>query len=294
LFICSPTAAHRQEHDMTIPDSEQHRAWNGHEGRHWADYHDRYDAVSAGFNDLVLQAASIGPDHRVLDIGCGTGQITREAARLADMGEAVGVDLSAPMLERARAQARTEGPANVTFLRADAQVHPFPPATFDVAISRFGIMFFSDPIVAFANIGAALRPGGRLAFVCMRPLRDHDLGVVLAPLAAGAGSEEGDPSDRAGPFSLADPAVVTATLVDAGYADVTTEGVDAPQWWGRDVADAMAFLSGWGPIRHTLHRLDPDAADRALDGMRGALASFAGPRGVLLRGAAWLVTAVRP
>ncbi|GAA4570633.1 class I SAM-dependent methyltransferase [Micromonospora coerulea] len=275
----------------TIVNTHQERAWNDYEGRHWAEHQTRYDGVNSGFNPPLL--AAVRPGDRVLDIGCGNGQITRLAARAAD-GHAVGVDLSAPMLDRARASAAAEGVTKVEFVRADAQVHPFPAAAFDVALSRFGVMFFADPVAAFANIGRALRPGGRLAFVCLDDIRDGDLGRVLAAFAAHLPRLETDGSGVAEPLSLADPTVVHRVLTAAGFAGVDCARVEAPQLWGRDVADAAGFLAGWGPVRHQLDRVDPDTADRARAALAEALRPHEQPDGVRLRGTAWLVTAHRP
>jgi len=143
---------------MDVTNIQQAEAWNGYEGRHWADNQTRWDAVADGINPHLFAAAAIGVDDRILDIGCGNGRTTRLAASLAARGRAVGVDLSAPMLARARASAEADGLANVEFRQADAQVHPFERAAFDVAMSRGGVMFFADPVTAFHNIGTALRP----------------------------------------------------------------------------------------------------------------------------------------
>ncbi len=126
---------------------------------------DFYDAELRLHNAHLRAAADVGPHDRVLDVGCGTGQTTREAARAAVHGSALGVDVSAPMLERARRLSDDAGLRNVTYVQADAQAHPFPPAHFDLCISRFGTMFFADPVAAFANIGRALRPGARLVLL---------------------------------------------------------------------------------------------------------------------------------
>src|SRR3954454_17380587 len=178
----------------------QAEAWNGYEGGHWAAHQDRYDAVNSGFNDRLLAAAAIGSQDEVLDVGCGNGQVTRLAARRAR--RAAGLDLSAPMLARARATAEEEGLANVTFEQGDAQIHPFPAGAYDVAFSRFGIMFFADPVAAFANIGRALRPGGRVAFLSLRDLASSDLGSVFAVMG---GQVPPRPAAGLGPASLADP-----------------------------------------------------------------------------------------
>ncbi|SCF27263.1 Methyltransferase domain-containing protein [Micromonospora viridifaciens] len=277
---------------MTIVNEHQEQAWNGYEGRHWAAHQARYDAINSGFNEVLLDA--VGPGDGVLDLGCGNGQLTRLAARRSGAGHAVGVDLSAPMLDRARASAADEGVDNVDFVRADAQVHPFPPAAFDVALSRFGVMFFADPVAAFANVRRALRPGGRLAFVCLDDVRRGDLGAVLAPLAAHlppAGTDGGAPGE---PLSFADPDVVRGVLADAGFVDVACDPRQEAGTWGRDAADAGDFLAGWGPIQHRLGPLEPSVAERVRAALVDAMRPYEGPEGVRLRNAAWLVTARRP
>ncbi|WP_433254937.1 class I SAM-dependent methyltransferase [Streptosporangium sp. CA-135522] len=279
----------------SIVNTEQADAWNGYEGSHWADHQDRYDAVNSGFNDRLLAAAAVGERDRVLDVGCGNGQVTRLAARRARLGHATGIDLSAPMLQRARASAAGEGVANVTFEQGDAQIHPFPTAGFDVAVSRFGIMFFADPVAAFANIGRALRPGGRLAFLSMREMGDNDLGPVFAAMAEHLPFRPATTSPGApGPESLADPDRIREVLGDAGFDAVTPVPVDAPQMWGRDAADAAGFLGAWGPVRFVLDQVDPASAARARGALTTALRTYEEPGAVRLRGAAWLVTATRP
>ncbi|MFC0509276.1 class I SAM-dependent methyltransferase [Micromonospora costi] len=273
-----------------IVNDRQAQAWNGYEGRHWAEHHDRYDAVNAGFNAVLLR--HVRPGDRVLDVGCGTGQLTRLAAGLCR--EAVGIDLSAPMLERARATAEADGVSNVRFVRGDAQVHPFPAATFDVALSRFGVMFFADPVAAFTTVGAALRPGGRLAFVCLDDPRRGDLGPVLGTLVPHLPPTDGDGTGVAEPLSLADPDVTRRVLTAAGFTDVDCVPVEAPQVWGRDAEDAAGFLFAWGPVQHQARNLAPAAAARARAALVDALRPHERPDAVRLRGTAWLVTARRP
>ncbi|WP_424533774.1 methyltransferase domain-containing protein [Sphaerisporangium viridialbum] len=282
----------------SIVNTQQAEAWNGYEGNHWADNRDRYDAVNSGFNGYLLDAASIGEHDRVLDVGCGNGQVTRLAARRARQGHATGVDLSVPMLRQARATTTEEGLANVTFEEGDAQVHPFPAGGFDVAVSRFAIMFFADPVAAFANIGRALRPGGRVAFLSLRSMDQNDLGSVFAAMAkyltTSEKAEKAEEAEAPGPESLADPARVHEVLTGAGFDDVVTTPVDAPQVWGRDAADAAGFLGAWGPVQHRLRQVDQASAARALDALAEALRPFEEPDAVRLRGAAWLITATRP
>src|SRR3954471_15556366 len=129
----------------SIVNVQQAEAWNGYEGRYWADHPQHWDAVAGGLNDPLFAAAVIGSSDRVLDVACGNGQTTRLAAGLASGGHALGVDLSGPMVQRARAIATAEGIGNVRFEQGDAQVYPFPRREFDVAISRGGLTFFTDP-----------------------------------------------------------------------------------------------------------------------------------------------------
>jgi ubiquinone/menaquinone biosynthesis C-methylase UbiE len=283
--------------DTDVVNTEQAEAWNGYEGVHWAQNRDRYDAMNSGFNEPVLAAASIGESDHVLDIGCGNGQITRLAARRAPRGRAVGVDLSAPMLERARAAAVEEAIANVTFEQGDAQVHLFPHDAFDVAVSRFGIMFFADPVAAFTNIGHALRPEGRLAFICMQSAdAGEDFARALRPLYALLAERSpagGSGDQRQGPASLADPDRIHHVLTGAGFTGVTHEDVTAPMIFGRDATDAARFIFDMGPMRFNLREADPRAVTRAREAVADNLVSHEGPDGVQLVGSHWLVTATR-
>lgn len=271
---------------MTV-NTDQADAWNGYEGEQWADNDDRWDAVHGAFNTPLLAAASIGPTDRVLDVGCGNGQLTRQAAELA--ARAQGIDLSTPMLAKARERAAHLD--NITFTQGDAQVYPFPDGELDVALSRLGVAFFADPVAAFTNIARALRPGGRLAFLCMTALAGTDLGAVFGELSPYLPQPTGP--DGTGPTSFADPEHTRAVLTAAGFADVLSTRVTAPEHWGADVADATAFFASWGPVRYHLGMLDADTAGKARDALSTALARFAGPDGVRLEGVAWLVTAHR-
>jgi SAM-dependent methyltransferase len=275
---------------MSIVNTAQAEAWNGYEGRHWAAHADRYDAVNSGFNGLLLDAAAIGERDQVLDIGCGNGQLTRLAARRAPFGHTSGIDLSGPMLTTARTRAQAENVANVSFEQGDAQVHPFPQGAFDVAVSRFGIMFFADPVAAFTNIRRALRPTGRLAFLCMTDVAGTDLGAVFGAMAPHLPRPTGPAGT--GPTSFADPARIRTVLTGAGFHDIACTHVEADQVWGRDVADAAAFIAAWGPVRYHMDQAGPEAAAGARSALATALHPFAKPGGVRLRGTAWLVTAV--
>ncbi|MFC0596812.1 class I SAM-dependent methyltransferase [Streptomyces palmae] len=275
-----------------IVNTDQAEAWNGYEGQHWAAHADRYDAVNSGFNEPLLTAAGIGARDRILDIGCGNGQLTRLAARRAPEGHALGVDLSAPMLATARARTEAEGLSRVRYVRDDAQTRAFPEGGFDLALSRFGIMFFADPVAAFDNIRRALRPGGRLAFLAMTGLAGTELGEVFAAMARHLPWPTGP--DGTGPTSFADPGRTDEVLTAAGFGRIAVREVSADQVWGRDAADAAAFLGDFGPVAHQLRQVGPEVAANARAALTEALRPFTGPEGVRIRSTAWLVTAVHP
>jgi SAM-dependent methyltransferase len=277
---------------QSIANTQQAEAWNGHEGVHWAENADRYNAMADGINDPLFAAAGIGERDHILDIGCGTGRPTRLAARRASRGEATGIDISAPMLAKARAAAAEEGLTNVTFVQGDAQVHPFPAARYDLALSRGGVMFFVDHVAAFTNIRQALRPGGRLVFASPQPggsFGDHARAfAALGPLMRGP-----SPAAR-GMGSLTDPARIQEILTAAGFADVSIAPVEVSVVWGRDADDAVEFYFATGPVRHNLAEVAPATVERVRDEVRSALREYETPDGVRLRGGIWLVTATRP
>jgi SAM-dependent methyltransferase len=232
----------------TTANPQQAAGWDGDEGTFWADHEARFDAGIAAHNPRFFAAAAIQPTDRVLDVGCGCGATTRIAARLAWRGSALGVDLSSRMLERARARSRAEGLANVEFEQADAQVHSFPWGSFDVVISRMGAMFFSDPVVAFRNLAAATKPGGRLALLVWQALEDNEWLVAVRAAMADGRELPAPPPDAPSPFALADPPCVRSILGDAGYDAVDLAEVAEPMYLGDDADDATGFITafaGW-------------------------------------------------
>jgi SAM-dependent methyltransferase len=176
-----------------------------------------YDAELRLLNEVLRRAYGIRRRDRILDIGCGAGQTTREVARLAAEGEAVGVDRSAEAIARARELARAEGIRNATFEDADAENHPFVSEDFDVVISRFGTMFFRDPVAGFANIGRALRPAGRLVMMVWQGPEQNEWFLAIEEALGGRG--DGPTSEASDAFSLANPAKTEEILDAAGFAD---------------------------------------------------------------------------
>jgi SAM-dependent methyltransferase len=250
-----------------------------------------YDAELRLHNEVLRGACGIRPHDHVLDIGCGTGSTTREAARTAPAGSALGVDTSAPAIERARQLARVQRLRNVTFERGDAQVHRFAPRYFDLAISRFGTMFFADPVAAFANISRALRPNGRLVMMVWQAHERNEWDVAIHHALAGPPGPTAVAGAGPDPFSLADPSATKGILQAAGFSSITFTDVDEPVYYGRDSAAALDWVRRFTSTGELLKRLDPAAAALALTRLRDALAAHVARGGVWFNSRAWIVTA---
>lgn len=285
---------------MSIANTDQAEHWNSSEDLvYWVDNQARVDRMLEPFAGMILRAAALGPGAHVLDVGCGCGTTTLAAARLIGPGQAVGIDLSGPMLARATAGAAAAGLANATFLQGDAQVHALQPDRFDTVISRFGTMFFADPVAAFGNIRAATRPAGRLVFVCWQPLAANQWllvpGAALAehapPSASPASTEE--PGYRPGMFAFADPDRLREILAAAGWRDIEITPEHTPiLMGGESIDEAVHFLRTGSMGRTMLAGADAGTVDRAVASLRIALAEHADAEGVRLGAAVWLVQAV--
>ena len=278
---------------VAVANVEMAQMWDG-EADEWIANADRYDSTDRFINARFEAEVPIGRHDRVLDIGCGTGKSSRDAARRAQQGWVLGVDLSAKMLDDACRRSADEGVTNVEFLCADAQVHPFEPDSFDVAISAFGAMFFADPVAAFANIRRSLRPTGRIAFLAWQGFEHNEwLTTIFDALAAGRdlpAPSAGEP----GPFGLADPDTVITLLRDAGLADGQVAAISEPMWLGASAEEAWTFVADMGLVRGLTDGLDEDARLSAMAELRRRIEHRATPEGVLLESAAWLITARRP
>lgn len=280
--------------DTTTPNADTIRWWADHEGPHYVAEGERYDLMLRGFSDAMLNAAELRPGERALDVGCGIGSTTIEAAdRVRPGGAVVGVDVSSPMLSLARQRAQAAEATDVAFVEADAQVHGFGEASFDAVISRNGLMFFDDPDAAFANLGRALRPGGRIAFVVPQG-PDHSEWVMAAGVAAAPhiGVPQGLAPDAPGPYGLADPDRTRAILERAGFTSITIESLTLPMRIGADVDDAVAFLRSLPRVAELFAAARTDEQQAAIDAVREALAPYAGPDGVVTHdNGEWLVIA---
>jgi SAM-dependent methyltransferase len=252
---------------------------------------EHYDAELRAHDRRLCAAMAVGQADHVLDIGCGTGQTTRYAARAATSGSALGVDVSEAMLERARRRSAEEGIHNVAFERGDAQIHPLPPAHFDLIVSRFGTMFFADPGAAFTHVARSARPAARLILLVWQGEDRNEWATAIQQvLTGGAGVA---PASGLDPFSMAEPEVVRAMLSQAGFVDVRIADVHEPVYYGPDAAAAFDLVRDMKQAHDLLARMDAASAERALARLRELLAAHETDAGVLFDSRAWLVTARR-
>jgi SAM-dependent methyltransferase len=287
------TAMNTQQDLIADPsNTAQVGAWDGNEGAFWTAQAQRFDETLAHCHGPFLAAAAIRDDDRVLDIGCGNGQTTRDAARTARNGSALGIDLSSQMLALARQTATAEGLDNVEFRHADAQIYPFEPDAFDTVISRMGSMFFGDPIAAFTNLHRALRSDGRLTLLTWQSVADNEwLTEFRTALAVGRDLPT-PPPDAPSPFALADRDRVRTILEAAGFADITFQSLHEPMSFGPDPDNAFEFVSeltSW-----MRNGLDQTGQDAALTALRATIAQHTYNQGVTYQSATWIIQAHKP
>ncbi len=259
------------------------QGWGGERGEVWVQNQTRQDAMLAGFTPRLLAAAAVGPGDQVLDIGCGCGETSLQVARVTSPGRVLGMDLSAPMLDRARQRAQVEGVSNVTFEQADAQIHPFAGATFDVATSRFGVMFFDDARAAFANIRRALRSGGKLVFTCWQSFERNEhaalpLHVVASQVSIPLPSGDAGPD----PYTLADPERVRDLLAVVGFEQIRFEAVEERLRVGDDADDVLRFYRTQPLAKTFMADAPAEMVERTLGAIRAALQPHETPEGVFL------------
>jgi SAM-dependent methyltransferase len=268
--------------------------WAAEGPQQYVEHGDRWETMMAPFGAAMFDGVALQPGERVLDVGCGWGATTVEAAdRVAPTGSVVGIDFSAPML--AAAAQRTADLANVALLEADAQTYPFEPESYDAVISRFAAMLFDNPPAAFANLHRALKPGGRLAFVCWQdPLKTEWVAVAMAaavPLV-GRPPDLGEPG-APGPFAFADGDRARRLVAAGGFDEVTLEPVTRPQRIADHADDAVAFVLSLPETRQLLNGVPEDTVAKVTGALRDAFTPHAGPHGVVTDATAWLVTARR-
>ena len=274
--------------DVDPSNTRQLRDWDGGHGRHWAEYADFFDRALAGYHPALLTAANVRPGDRVLDVGCGSGQVAIDLVRAAPGARALAVDLSAAQLDIARRRGAGLG---VEFLQADAQVHDFGAASYDRVVSRTGTMFFGDAAAAFGNLATATQPDGRLAILVWRDLAENEwLREIVEALRVGRDLPM-PPPGAPGPFAQSDPDMVEPMLTAAGWSDVAFESVDHAVWLGPDADRGTNWQLGQSAW--LLLGLDDAHRAEAAANLHALLAAHQTPEGVLLGSAAWLITARR-
>jgi SAM-dependent methyltransferase len=275
---------------MSEPNAEQAAYWNDAAGRTWAEVQEALDRQLGPLGRATIAALAVMPGERILDVGCGSGQTSLELARLVQPNGAVlGVDLSAPLLEVARR--RASGVGSLSFAQGDAQIFPFAPESFDAAFSRFGVMFFADPVAAFINIRRALKPGGRLAFACWRTADENP--TFTLPMQAAAPYLPPIPPaaepEAPGPFAFARQERVRGILAAAGFEAVKIAPHDEAVGSG-NLETAVALSLRIGMLGRFLND-NPSLREVAAQPVQAALAAHDGPEGIKLDAAIWIVTA---
>ena len=265
--------------------------WNATAGQTWAAFQAQLDRQLEPLGVEAMRVLAPVPGDHILDIGCGCGHTSFALAeRVRPSGTVVGVDISQPMLTVAKGRSQTPNPHAPVFRQADAQTDDLGTAAFDGAFSRFGVMFFSDPVAAFANIRQALKPAGRLAFVCWRSLDENPW--MSVPLEAARPLlpplPPAEPSTT-GPFAFADPSHVRAILAEAGFGAIAITPFDARIGSG-GLEETVALCRRVGPLGAAL-RDNPDRTEDVLGVVREALAAYLSPMGVLMPAAVWIVSA---
>jgi ubiquinone/menaquinone biosynthesis C-methylase UbiE len=273
-------------------NADQVAYWNESAGETWASLQDRLDRQLDGLGARAMAALAPQPGERVIDVGCGNGATSLALAQaVGPAGAVLGLDISRPMLAVARQRAAQAGLQQVEFREADAQTESLGAGGYDAVFSRFGVMFFADSAAAFANLRTALKPGGRLAFVCWRPLTENPW--MTLPFAAAmkhlpALPEPPDPN-APGPFAFADPERVRAILAAAGFSAVAIRPHD-DGIGGNGLDETVELALRVGPLGRALND-HPHLRPVVVDDIRAALAPHLTADGVKLPGAVWIVTA---
>jgi ubiquinone/menaquinone biosynthesis C-methylase UbiE len=277
-------------HDL---NADQIAYWNGPGGQHWTDRQQAQDTLLAPVSEILIDRAKAKAGERIVDVGCGCGATAIAfAQKVGPTGHVLGIDISAPMLARARQLAPSGMP--VDFILGDATVYPFVSASFDLLVSRFGVMFFAEPAVSFANLRGALRPTGRLTFACWREPRDNPW--IMMPLQAVYKHAPKLPQlgpDDPGPFAFASEARVNRILGEAGFSKIAMEpfNLTLDVAIGRGLEAAVEAALEIGPASRALAEQPPDVVAAATVSIREALTAFVRGQSVPLAAAIWIVTA---
>jgi SAM-dependent methyltransferase len=285
---------------MALPHDTQDNAaqiayWNDRAAITWTAFQERLDALFEPLTNIALDAAAPSKGERAIDIGCGCGATTLALAdRVGPTGRVLGLDVSQPMAGRARQRIAAAGLANATVVVSDAASHDFQQPGADLLFSRFGVMFFADPVAAFANLHGAIRPGGRLLCVAWRPLAENPWFVV--PLEAARPLVQPQPStdpNAPGPFALANPDRTLGILTGAGWRDATLTRHEVPMGFAAagEIEQAADFATRVGALARILADENAETQVRVRQAVAKALQDYDGPAGISLTGSIWLISA---
>lgn len=274
-------------------DNGQAAHWNGLAGRAWVETQELLDQMLKPFETLLVEAVAAGSGRRVLDVGCGTGSTTLAVARrLGAQGRCTGIDISAPMLTAARARAEQEG-TPASFILANAQTHAFEPASFDMIISRFGVMFFDDSVRAFANLRRASKDGAELRFIAWRgPSENPFMTTAERAAAPYLPNIPARRPDVPGPFAFADPHRLHRILEESGWAEIDIRPIDAACTLPEK--ELVRYLTRLGPLGQILHEADERTRTQVIETVRAAFDPYVHGAEVRFTAACWMVSARAP
>jgi SAM-dependent methyltransferase len=274
--------------DASSVSDEQKAMWNGPSGRAWIDGQEFLDRMFLPFEELLAREVSALKARRVLDVGCGTGATTLAAAR-AGAERALGIDLSAPMIEVAQGRAAQEN-STARFIAADAQTHDFGGEKFDLFISRFGVMFFGDPVTALANMRRAARPGAAMRFIVFRSVEENPFMTTAeraaAPLLPDIPARR---PDGPGQFAFADSKRVTHILQASGWSGIDIRSIDVRCSFAEEHLDR--YLTRLGPLGQALQKVEEALRTQVLSTVRAAFAPFIEQGEVRFNAACWMIRA---
>jgi SAM-dependent methyltransferase len=270
--------------------NDQAALWNGTSGNAWVEGQQLLDQILEPFQDILMDAVRAGSGSRVLDVGCGTGSTTLAAARLlGEKGRCVGIDISEPMLSLARTRAEREH-ASATFICADAQTYAFDAASFDTMISRFGVMFFGDPIEAFANLRRAAASGAQACFIAWRGAADNPF-MTTAERAAAPLFPSIPPRNPDGPgqFAFADSRRVHRILEQSGWTEIELRPMEVACSFPEQ--ELVGYFTRFGPLGQALHQADEATRNHVIATVRAAFDPYVHGEEVRFNAAIWVVSA---
>ena len=281
--------------ELTIANQEQREFWSDIKGDLWVTLQPRIDTMLATFGDKALDTLNPQSGERILEIGCGTGTTTLALGqKVGASGEILAADLSRPMLNKAIERANLCAEHPITFVEADAQVHSFATAAFDAVYSRFGVMFFDSPVAAFRNIRKAVRPGGRMAYVCWADRKANPwIRIPAGAAKAFLDLPAPPPDDAPGQFSMENEHRVQQILHDAGWSDIGLERFTVDGSIGSNAADAARFITKMGPMSEPFALADSDTQNKTLQVIEEALTPYSNDSGVTLGFSTWIVSAMQ-